>query len=152
MEAVEATHAAGIAHRDIKLENCFISKDIELKLADFGLMKFFEGELAQKLSTMCGTVAYMAPEVAGKAKTYKGPPADIFSCGVLLFMMHTAVEPFYQSNDKWHKQIMNNPNKALGNRGIDLSDSDGIDLILKMIEINPEKRITMEEIKAHPWL
>jgi len=44
IDAVEATHAAGIAHRDIKLENCFLSQDIILKLADFGLMKFFDGE------------------------------------------------------------------------------------------------------------
>ena len=71
-----------------------MSGDIQLKLADFGLMKFFEGENAEVLRTKCGTIAYMAPEVIGK-KTYKGPPVDVFSCGVLLFMMHTAIEPFY---------------------------------------------------------
>jgi serine/threonine protein kinase len=54
-------------------------------------MKIFKGNI---LRTQCGSPVYIAPEIIGLAKTYKGPPVDIFSSGVLLFMMHTGTEPF----------------------------------------------------------
>ena len=92
----------------------------------------------------------MAPEVS-ESETYEGPPCDVFSCGVLLFMMHTAIEPFYKAGDKWHKLIMKNPDKALKQRGVNLSDHDGFHLILSMLEIDPSKRLTVEEIKNHAW-
>ena len=79
-------------------------------------MKFFEGtNFESALKTKCGTVAYMAPEVMG-SRTYKGPPVDVFSCGVLLFMMHTAIEPFYEGGDKWHKLIQKDYVTALTKR------------------------------------
>jgi serine/threonine protein kinase len=63
IRAVEAAHEKGIVHRDIKLQNCFLTDKVELKLADFGLMNFFNGEKGDFLTTKCGTPGYMAPEM-----------------------------------------------------------------------------------------
>ena len=60
---MEEVHKKGIAHRDLKLENCFLDKDVTLKVADFGMAKLFEGEKGEALTTTCGTANYMAPEL-----------------------------------------------------------------------------------------
>ena len=63
IEGLAYCHEKGVAHRDIKLENIFLSGETEVKIADFGLMKIFEGSGAEVLKTKCGTSNYMAPEI-----------------------------------------------------------------------------------------
>jgi len=58
-------HSRKVAHRDMKLENCFLDSEVKVKIADFGLHKVFEGEDTTALRTRCGTVNYMAPELCG---------------------------------------------------------------------------------------
>lgn len=67
-DAMEFIHSKGIAHRDLKLENCFLDSNINLKVADFGMAKLFAGEKGEALQTTCGTSNYMAPELT-KRKT-----------------------------------------------------------------------------------
>ena len=74
-------HSKGITHRDIKLENIFLDKNKNIKLADPGLA----GE-ESKLSGLWGTDNYMAPEIKSEM-TYEGTPVDVFSCGIVLFAM-----------------------------------------------------------------
>lgn len=62
--AVNYVHSKGVAHRDLKLENCFLDKNVVLKLADFGLAKMFAGPNGSALQTECGTPQYMAPEIS----------------------------------------------------------------------------------------
>jgi serine/threonine protein kinase len=63
IDGIDYLHQRGIAHRDIKLENIFLTETAEVKIADFGLNKIFEGEDAEVLKTKCGTPNYMAPEM-----------------------------------------------------------------------------------------
>ena len=92
MDALEYIHSKGVAHRDIKLENIFLGDNVEIKIADFGLMKIFEGEgAAEALRTRCGTESYMSPELLKDSnESYNGPANDIFAAGVMLFMMISA--------------------------------------------------------------
>ena len=112
-------------------------------MADFGLMKCYDGENGNVLKTKCGTSGYMAPELL-KEEEYAGPPVDIFACGVMLFMMYTGNQPFTKLCDAWHKLLINNPKDFMKRREID--DADFIDLVGRMMEIKPEKRITFEQI------
>jgi serine/threonine protein kinase len=73
LDGVDFVHKKGIAHRDLKLENCFLNKDVTLKVADFGMAKAFEGPNGKDLSTRCGTLNYMAPELLkNSVSTYDG--------------------------------------------------------------------------------
>jgi len=81
IEGLQYIHKKGIAHRDMKLENCFLDKDCRLKIADFGLQKAFSGPYGGQLKTRVGTPNYMAPELLSGKEPYNGPAVDIFACG-----------------------------------------------------------------------
>ena len=92
-EGVSALHnTTGYAHLDIKLENVLIGKDYKLKLCDFG----FAQDVSERITKKYGTESYMAPEIESRAQgeTYMGVPADIFSLGVILFIITFGAPPF----------------------------------------------------------
>ena len=105
-------HSQGVCHRDLKLENLVLDSNFNLKLTDFGL--------ACKLTTgFCdgsdkvGTLQYMAPEVILEHR-YKPEVADLFSIGVIIFMLFTGKAPFEHAStkDKWYKAMVNQGFKA----------------------------------------
>jgi serine/threonine protein kinase len=104
IEGLAYCHEKGVAHRDIKLENIFLSGATEVKIADFGLMKIFSGTGAEAMKTKCGTSNYMAPEIQNikEGETYEGKPVDIFAVGTMLFMMLSGKQPFNEAGDIWH--------------------------------------------------
>ncbi|CAN1297646.1 CBL-interacting protein kinase 2 [Linum perenne] len=97
INAVEFCHGRGVYHRDLKPENLLLDGDGVLKVSDFGLAKSVqEGCL---LRTICGTPAYVAPEVLCKrGGCYEGSKSDIWSCGVILYVMLAGYLPFYDTN------------------------------------------------------
>lgn len=99
VSAVNATHKAGICHLDIKLENILISQEFSLRLCDYG----FASLLNKPQSTFLGTPGYMAPEIALEKGEYDGAKADIFSMGVLLYIMAFGSPPFGSSNDRFFR-------------------------------------------------
>jgi len=108
-DGVQHLHVKGIAHRDLKLDNCFLDENMAIKVADFGLMKCFAGTNASVLKTKCGTTNYMAPELHAGGE-YDGTAVDIFAMGVMLFMMLTTMEPFHEatSKDRWYLRLQAN--------------------------------------------
>ena len=78
-----------MAHRDLKLENCFLDESVRIKIADFGLNKICKGPEAQAMISSCGTINYMAPEITGEHE-YDGQAVDIFALGQVLFLLRTA--------------------------------------------------------------
>lgn len=95
-QAINALHTqANLAHLDIKLENILVSEDGSVKLCDFGMVESIEADLVKRQ----GTEMYMAPEIIEKrhGETYKGVPADIFSLGVLLWILAFAQPPFSEA-------------------------------------------------------
>lgn len=149
VEAMAYVHSKGVAHRDLKLENIFLDRNVKVKIADFGLMKMFDGPNKDALKTKCGTLNYMAPELSGQ-DTYDGPPVDIFACGVMLFMMLTSKQPFNEANDIWHQRMVADPVKAMKQRGIEISD-EALDLVAKMVAIDPKERFNVQQIAEHSW-
>ena len=90
-EAIRYMHHLGIAHRDLKLENILIDKNLAVKIADFGFVK---GECAQSLSsTFCGSKSYAAPEIL-KGKPYDPFKSDIWALGVIVYILVTGKMPF----------------------------------------------------------
>jgi MAP/microtubule affinity-regulating kinase len=127
--AIDLIHNKGVAHRDLKLENCFLDKNVQVKVADFGLSQAFNGPNGQALKTQCGTPNYMGPEFTGE--TYEGAPADIYAMGVMLFLITQAQFPFSQANDVHYRRLHRNPAKAMNDRKIEIEETL-LDLIVGM--------------------
>lgn len=117
--AVEYIHAKHIAHRDLKLENCFLDEEVTVKVADFGMQKIYGGPDGEQLRTKCGTPNYMAPELlTGGEEAYEGPPVDCFACGVILFIMCFGKFPFSEAGDVYYRRLQKDPEKAMAQRKI----------------------------------
>ncbi|KAL3132788.1 hypothetical protein ABBQ38_006715 [Trebouxia sp. C0009 RCD-2024] len=154
--AVDYCHQMGIANRDIKLENTLLMDTSErpvLKLCDFGYSK---DELCASISkTMCGTPEYVAPEVLLYNK-YAGKMADIWSCGILLYCMLTGCFPFRRQEDEGLEvqavlqKMLPRILKADYQKPQGLTD-DCYDILSRLLEVDPDKRITVQQILKHPW-
>jgi serine/threonine protein kinase len=144
IQGVEYIHSQGIAHRDLKPENLLLDKNKKIKIIDFGLSNYFDG--IQKLETHCGSPCYASPEMVGGNK-YNGFFIDIWATGIILFAMLCGYLPFEDdNNDVLFKQILGGKIEYPSH----LSEVSK-DLLKKIIETNPEKRIKIEEIKKHPF-
>jgi len=96
-EAIKYMHSVGVCHRDIKAENVIISDKNTVKIIDFGFSVRFTPDTG--LRVFCGTSYYMPPEIVLK-RQYNGFKSDIWSLGVLLYLMLTSTFPFKGCNDK----------------------------------------------------
>jgi len=146
IQGVEFCHKNLIVHRDLKPENLLLSADKkQLVLSDFGLSTGMAGS-RNFLKTRCGTVHYISPEVA-KGELYVGMSSDVWSCGIILFAMVTASLPFDgESSVIVLKKIVKGEFSMPAHLPVELKD-----LIRKMLNINPSQRITISDIKKHPW-
>ena len=148
ISAVEYLHKLGIAHRDLKPENILINKNNDIKLIDFGLSKIFsKGEL---LKTPCGSPYYAAPEMV-KGNKYNGLNSDIWSLGIILYLMLFQELPFMDADiNRLYKKISEGQYEIPEDK-INIVSKDSKDLISKILEINPKKRIKINGIKNHKW-
>lgn len=146
IDAVSYIHSQNTFHRDLKLENLLLDSETgEIKIADFGLSVLAENS-TEMLKTKCGTPCYTAPEIFMSSK-YSGQPPDIWSCGVILYMMLTGKYPFEGST------INNLIQKIVKGKVIytDSMPAGAIDLLKHIFVVDPKKRYTIEHIKRHPW-
>ena len=158
VKAVETCHKCGITHGDIKLENILLSSSFNIKLIDFGFAKRIDEGL---ISSLTGTKGYAAPECfITSAKEYEGIPSDIFSLGVVLFILVMGFYPFEKPNctDNKYKYIMKKDfngfwKKCEKNLNDSISTISGEfkNLFEKMVCYQANERITINEIKNHPW-
>jgi serine/threonine protein kinase len=156
LDAVNEIHKQGYCHRDLKTGNILLDKDFNIKIADFGFSKLLSGkEGDNKLKTPLGTKFYCAPEVY-KNKLYNGIKSDIFSLGVLLYVIVTGKTTPTNQNNKYEfrKQIKNKKykEKSFIEKYFKGLSTDFIDLFIKMINYVPNERPNYSEIKEHNWL
>lgn len=161
VNAVSYMHSKGIGHRDIKPENVLLSADGDLKIADFGMATLFEHQGKRKLATtLCGSPPYVAPEVLSCASqgSKKGPgyaadSADIWSCGVVLFVLLAGNTPWGQpieDQDEEYRDYIS----TKGRPADELWDGlpvEVLSLLRGMIRIDTGTRFSWEEVRRHPW-
>ncbi|CAH9086592.1 unnamed protein product [Cuscuta epithymum] len=147
ISAIDFCHSRGVYHRDLKPENLLLDEDGHLKVTDFGLSAFSD-HLRQDgmLHTTCGTPAYVAPEVIAK-KGYDGAKVDIWSCGVILYVLLAGFLPFQDDNIvAMYKKIYRGDFKCPP-----WFSPESRKLVTKMLDPNPESRISIAKIMASPW-
>ena len=145
IQTIKYLHNMNIVHRDIKPDNILLELDNTIKLCDFGVSK--QIKKGQLLTDTCGTPAFIAPEIL-KEKPYNPYITDIWSSGVVLYIIVSGFFPFRGNNEtELRKNIINGNFPKLNDISENLKD-----LLDKLLEINPEKRITIDKILKHPWL
>ncbi|KAI8822789.1 kinase-like domain-containing protein [Chytriomyces cf. hyalinus JEL632] len=142
--AVGYCHEKNFVHRDLKLENVLLTKDLTVKVIDFGFTRPFKEQ--HLLDTYCGSVAYAAPEMI-LGKKYSGPQADIWSLGVILYTLLCGSLPFDDDNESIVHQKISELDYELP----DYLHEDSKSLISQILKINPTDRISVQDILLHPW-
>jgi serine/threonine protein kinase len=154
VEGVGYCHRSGVCHRDLKPENLLLDENADLKISDFGLSSLYVGDAdgdgtsrTQILHTTCGTPNYVAPEVLAD-KGYDGKKADVWSIGVVLYVLLAGFLPFDESTivalfskiqaadftyPKWFSMDIRN-------------------VIDMMLVADPAKRVTLDQLRQIPWL
>uniref|UniRef100_A0A6B2FYL4 non-specific serine/threonine protein kinase n=1 Tax=Myxobolus squamalis TaxID=59785 RepID=A0A6B2FYL4_MYXSQ len=98
LDGVEYMHGKGIVHRDLKLENLLIDENENLKITDFGLSTMFRYQGKERLlERVCGSLPYASPEIMARQK-HKAEPVDIWSCGIILYIMFQGEMPWDVAN------------------------------------------------------
>ncbi|KAF2457205.1 kinase-like domain-containing protein [Lineolata rhizophorae] len=146
---IEYLHAQGVIHRDIKPDNCLITQDDVLKIVDFGVSEMFEKESEMSTSKSAGSPAFMPPELCvAKHGNVSGKAADIWSMGVTLYCLRFGRIPFEKTSVLELYDSIRSDNVEIEPP----SDDDFRDLMQKLLEKDPSKRIKMAELREHPWV
>ncbi|XP_056286298.1 serine/threonine-protein kinase BRSK1-like isoform X2 [Pseudoliparis swirei] len=144
ISALDFCHSHSICHRDLKPENLLLDEMNNIRIADFGMASLQVGD--SLLETSCGSPHYACPEVI-RGEKYDGRRADVWSCGVILFALLVGALPFDHDNlrqllEKVKSGVFHMPH---------FIPPDCQSLLKGMIEVDPEKRLTLEAIQKHSW-
>ncbi|XP_073498430.1 testis-specific serine/threonine-protein kinase 1-like [Phyllobates terribilis] len=148
--AVKYCHDLDIVHRDLKCENILLDKDFNIKVSDFGFARRVEEKHKSTLSqTYCGSAAYAAPEIL-QGIPYEPKVCDIWSLGVILFIMVSGSMPYDDSNIK--KMLRVQKERHIDFPSSRRFSSECQDIIYRMLQPNVRLRLTIDEILKHKWL
>ncbi|XP_053367727.1 serine/threonine-protein kinase BRSK2 isoform X2 [Clarias gariepinus] len=144
ISALDFCHNHSICHRDLKPENLLLDEKNNIRIADFGMASLQVGD--SLLETSCGSPHYACPEVI-RGEKYDGRRADVWSCGVILFALLVGALPFDHDNlrqllEKVKSGVFHMPH---------FIPPDCQSLLRGMIEVDSDKRLTLEQIQKHAW-
>ncbi|KAK1794343.1 hypothetical protein P4O66_011223, partial [Electrophorus voltai] len=144
ISALDFCHSHSICHRDLKPENLLLDEKNNIRIADFGMASLQVGD--SLLETSCGSPHYACPEVI-RGEKYDGRRADVWSCGVILFALLVGALPFDHDN---LRQLLEKVKSGMFHMP-HFIPPDCQALLRGMIEVDPEKRLTLEDIQKHAW-
>ncbi|XP_035674083.1 serine/threonine-protein kinase SIK2-like isoform X1 [Branchiostoma floridae] len=145
ISAVEYCHNRHVVHRDLKAENLLLDSNMNIKIADFGFSNYFTP--GQPLMTWCGSPPYAAPEVF-EGQKYYGPELDVWSLGVVLYVLVCGALPFNADTLPALRERV-----LAGRFRIPyFMSSECEQLIRRMLVLDPSKRYSIEQIKNHKWM
>jgi len=156
LEGLKACHDVGVVHRDMKPQNLLLDACYQLKIADFGLSYISKDKKDLKdrtMKTQCGTRGFQAPELLKGDRYTKA--CDIFSCGVVLFILLIGYRPFEHAwrEDKWYKPMCeSNPKEFWSIHSKVKIDDESRDLLNGMLTYRPNRRLTLQECLQHKWV
>ncbi|KAK4984473.1 hypothetical protein LTR66_008488 [Elasticomyces elasticus] len=146
---IEYLHEQGVIHRDIKPDNCLITEDDVLKIVDFGVSEMFEKQSDMATAKSAGSPAFQPPELCVvKHGQVSGRAADIWSMGVTLYCLRYGRIPFEKPSMLDLYESIRNDEPRLENE----PDAEFADMMHRLLEKGPDKRITMDELREHPWV
>lgn len=147
INGLEYLHEQKIIHRDIKPENLLVSDSGVLKITDFGVSHVFVGD-DDTLSRSAGSPAFLAPELCTPGANASGKAVDIWACGITLYYLLVGQVPFMAENVIEIYDAIRDEELVIPDTVGDLPR----DLLLKLLQKDPRKRITIHEIKEHLWI
>lgn len=137
-------HSQSIIHRDIKPDNLLVAEDDTLKVVDFGVSEMFEKPDSMKIKKSAGSPAFLAPELCSPHGEVSGTAADIWSMGVCLYCLRYGKIPFNRPSVlDMYEAIQTEEPKIPEDE-----DSMFVDIMAKLLEKDPEQRITMEQLRV----
>lgn len=154
LRGLQYLHQRGVVHRDLKLENLLLSSQDDIgkgvKIADFGLAK---NQASGTLRTVCGTPQYVAPEVINGGPGHKyGPEVDLWSAGVVLFILLAGYPPFYNENEPQLFNQIRRGEYSFNDAVWDGVTGDAKDLIRQLLQVDPTKRLSAQQALSHKWM
>ncbi|KAI4289579.1 MAG: hypothetical protein L6R35_001157 [Caloplaca aegaea] len=151
MLGIEYLHAQGVVHRDIKPDNCLLTEDNVLKVVDFGVSEMFEKSSEMRTAKSAGSPAFMPPELCvAKHGDISGKAADIWSMGVTLYCLRFGKIPFERPGVLQLYECIRNDRLNMDTK---ISCSESLkDLLARLLDKDPRTRITMNELREHPWV
>lgn len=138
-----------VVHRDIKPENLLVTKDGKVKISDFGCSTIIKDDTSLINDTM-GTNFFFSPEICSGVP-HTGKPSDVWALGVTLYLMLFNTYPF-KANGNEYKKLYHQIQECEPNYPEDYKDKDAIDLLKKMFIKDPNKRITLQQVREHEWV
>jgi len=153
--AIKYFHELGVVHRDLKPENLLLENerdDTNIKVTDFGLSRIFlDREAPEMMKTACGTPGYVAPEVLQASIKGYDKEVDMWSAGVILYILLCGYPPFFSENDPELFELIMNVEYEFHPRYWSHISEEAKNLISHLLLKDPKKRLTAVQALEHPW-